>query len=68
MPCSRLCYAGPYTGLSLGMRPRYLVCITLLAVCHLQLGAQAPEVLTKAVPSVQSAGGGAGQSHWHASF
>ena len=36
------------------MRPRYLVCITLLAVCHLQLGAQAPEVLTNALPSVQA--------------
>ncbi len=44
------------------MRPRYLVCITLLAVCHLQLGAQAPEVLTNAAPSAQAAGGGSGQS------
>ena len=43
------------------MRPRYLVCITLLAVCHLQLRAQASEVLTNALPSVQAAGGG-GQS------
>ena len=42
------------------MRPRYLLCITLLAVCHLQLGAQAPEVLTNALPSVQTAAG-AGQ-------
>ncbi len=48
--------------LGLGMRPRYLVCITLLAVCHLQLGAQAPQVLTNAVPSVQAARGGEGQN------
>jgi LPS-assembly protein len=32
------------------MRPRYLLCITLLAVCHLQLRAQAAQVLTKALP------------------
>ena len=32
------------------MRPRYLVCITLLAACHLQLGAQAPEVLINMAP------------------
>ena len=51
MTWRRLCYAEPYTGLSPGMRPRNLVCITLLAVCHLQLGAQAPEVLTNALPS-----------------
>jgi LPS-assembly protein len=44
------------------MRPRYLVCITLLAVCHLQLGAQAPEVLTNALPSAQATEGGGGQS------
>jgi LPS-assembly protein len=30
------------------MHPRYLVCITLLALCHLQVGAQA---LTNALPS-----------------
>ena len=35
------------------MRPRYLVCITLLAVCHLQLGAQAPQVLTNMAPAAQ---------------
>ena len=61
MPTSQLCYAGPYTGLSVGMRSRYLVCITLITVCHLQLGAQAPEVLTKAVHQVQSADSGPGQ-------
>ncbi len=33
------------------MRPRYLVCITLLAACHLQLGAQAPQVLTNMAPA-----------------
>jgi LPS-assembly protein len=44
------------------MRPRYLVFITLLAVCHLQLRAQAPQVLTNALPSVEAAGGGDGQS------
>ena len=36
------------------MRPRNLVFITLLAVCHLRLGAQAAAVLTNAVPSSQS--------------
>jgi LPS-assembly protein len=35
------------TVLGLGMRPRYLVFITLLTVCHLQLGGQA---LTNALP------------------
>ena len=34
-------------GLGAGMRPRYLVFITLLALCHLQLGGQA---LTNALP------------------
>jgi LPS-assembly protein len=36
------------------MRPRNLVCITLLAACHLQLGAQAPQVLTNVAPASQS--------------
>jgi LPS-assembly protein len=36
------------------MCPRNIVCITLLAVCHLRLGAQATEVLTNALPSPQS--------------
>ena len=36
------------------MCPRNLVFITLLAVCHLRLGAQTTEVLTNAVPSPQS--------------
>jgi LPS-assembly protein len=36
------------------MCPRNLVFITLLAVCHLRLGAQATQVLTNAVPSPQS--------------
>ncbi len=35
------------------MRPRYLVFITVLSVCHLQLGAQAPQVLTNAAPAPQ---------------
>jgi LPS-assembly protein len=35
------------------MRPRHLVCITLLAACHLQLGAQATQVLTNAAPAAQ---------------
>ena len=35
------------------MRPRNLVCITLLAACHLVLGAQAPQVLTNAAPVAQ---------------
>ncbi len=35
------------------MCPRNLVCITLLAVCHLRLGAQATQVLTNALPSPQ---------------
>jgi len=36
------------------MRSRNLVCITLLAVCHLRLGAQTAPVLTNPVPSPQS--------------
>lgn len=36
------------------MCPRNLVCITLLAVCHLRLGAQAAPVLTNPVPPSQS--------------
>jgi LPS-assembly protein len=35
------------------MRPRNLVCITLLAACHLQLGAQASRVLTNSAPAAQ---------------
>ncbi len=35
------------------MCPRNLVFITLLAVCHLQLGAQTTQVLTNALPSPQ---------------
>jgi len=42
-----------------GMHPRNLVCITLLAACHLQLGAQAPQVLTNAAPAAQGETGGA---------
>ena len=38
---ARFCYAEPYTCLGPGMRPRYLVFITLLALCHLQLRGQA---------------------------
>ena len=41
------------------MRPRYLVCITLLAACHLQLGAQAPQVLTNVAPASQRGTGAA---------
>jgi LPS-assembly protein len=41
------------------MRPRNLVCITLLAACHLQLGAQAPQVLTNAAHAAQRETGGA---------
>ena len=41
------------------MRPRNLVCITLLAACHLYLGAQAPQVLTNAAPAAQRETGGA---------
>ncbi len=40
------------------MRPRHLVCITLLAACHLQLGAQAPQVLTNLAPVAQGEAGG----------
>lgn len=35
------------------MRPRHLVCITLVAACHALLCAQAPPVLTKAAPASQ---------------
>jgi len=41
------------------MRPRNLVCITLLAACHLYLGAQAPQVLTNAAPAAQRGTDGA---------
>ncbi|SPE20941.1 putative Organic solvent tolerance protein OstA [Candidatus Sulfotelmatomonas gaucii] len=41
------------------MRPRYLVFITLLAVCHLQLGAQ---TLTNAAPAAQRETNGAAES------
>ncbi|MDR3755090.1 MAG: LPS assembly protein LptD [Terracidiphilus sp.] len=44
------------------MRPRYLVCITLLAACHLQVGAQAPEVLTNMAPAALRETGGAKSS------
>ena len=40
------------------MRLRYLLCITLIAVCHLQLVAQAPEVLTNALPPFEAAASG----------
>ena len=46
-----VCYAEPYTSPGLGMRPRYLVFITLLSACHLQLGGQG---LTNALPPAQS--------------
>jgi LPS-assembly protein len=36
------------------MFPRNLVCIILLAACHLRLGAQAASVLTNAIPPSQS--------------
>jgi len=39
------------------MCPRNLVCIILLAVCHLPLGAQTPQVLTSALPPAQRTGG-----------
>jgi LPS-assembly protein len=41
------------------MRPRYLVCITLLAACHVQLGAQAPQVLINMAPAAQGETDGA---------
>ena len=41
------------------MRPRNLVCITLLAACHLQLGAQAPHLLTNEAPLAQRPAEGA---------
>ncbi len=44
------------------MCPRNLVCITLLAVCHLRLGAQAAPVLTNAIPSSQSETSAAAES------
>ena len=47
VPWARFCYAEPCTGLGLGMRPRNLVLIALLVLCHLQLGGQ---TLTNALP------------------
>ena len=40
------------------MRPRILVCITLLAACHLYLGAQAPQVLINTAPPAQGEAAG----------
>jgi LPS-assembly protein len=51
------CYAEPCTGFGSGMRPRNLVFITLLALCHLQLGGQ---TLTNALPPAQQSSVGAG--------
>ena len=56
---ARFCYPEPWAGLGLGlglgMRPRKLVFITLLALCHLELGGQ---TLTNALsPAPQSAVG-----------
>ncbi len=44
------CYAEPYTDFGLGMRPRNLVFITVLSLCHPQLGGQ---TLTNALPPSQ---------------
>jgi LPS-assembly protein len=44
------------------MHPRYLVFITLLVACHPRLGAQAPEILTNALPSLQPAVGSSSSS------
>ena len=41
------------------MRPRNLVCITLVAACHVFLRAQAPQVLTNAAPTAQRETSGA---------
>src|ERR1700691_2968977 len=41
------------------MRPLNLLCITLVAACHLQLGAQAPQVLTNTAPAAQRETNGA---------
>lgn len=35
------------------MRPRYLVFITVLSLCHASVGAQTPQVLTNQVPAAQ---------------
>jgi len=40
------------------MRPRILVCITLLVACHLQVSAQSPQVLINMAPSAQGEAGG----------
>src|SRR6185312_7715263 len=47
---SGVCYAEPYTVPGLRMRSRYLVCITLLAVCHPSVRAQAAPLLINAAP------------------
>src|SRR6185437_10437894 len=47
---SGVCYAEPYTVLGFGMRSRYLVCITLLAVCHPSVRAQSAPLLINAAP------------------
>ena len=48
---ARVCYPEPWKS---GMRPRNLVCITLLALCHLQVKGQA---LTNALPPAEAAQG-----------
>lgn len=47
---SGICYAEPCTVFGSGMRSRYLVCITLLAVCHPSVRAQTAPLLINAAP------------------
>lgn len=50
IPVFGVCYAEPCTVLGFGMRSRYLVCITLLAVCHLPVCAQTAPLLINTAP------------------
>jgi LPS-assembly protein len=61
---SGVCYAEPYTVPGLRMRSRYLVCITLLAVCHPSVRAQAAPLLINAAPLAKKRSSStAGASH-----
>src|SRR6185437_5098083 len=61
---SGVCYAEPYTVPGLRMRSRYLVFITLLAVCHPSVRAQTAPLLINAAPLAKKhSSSAAGASH-----
>jgi LPS-assembly protein len=48
-----ICYAEPCTVRALGMRSRYLLCITLFVLCHQPVRAQATPLLINTAPSAK---------------